>query len=196
VIWLHGLGADGSDFVPVVDALDLPDGPIRFVFPHAPMQPVTINQGYVMRAWYDIASTDLERRADEGGVRARSSWSRRYWRARKAVASPPAASCGRLLAGRHVRAQTGLRRRQLADHGAVLLRPPPRRSRPAVGAAEVPVFLARHHDPVIPARLARESRDLLEQLGYAVAWHEYPMEHSVSPEEVEAIGAWLRRVLA
>ena len=69
VVWLHGLGADGNDFVPVVDELDLP-GPVRFVFPHAPMMPVTINGGMVMRAWYDVLSADLERRADERGVRA------------------------------------------------------------------------------------------------------------------------------
>jgi phospholipase/carboxylesterase len=202
VVWLHGLGADGSDFVPVVDALELPDAPIRFVFPHAPMRAVTINQGYVMRAWYDIVSTDLERRADESGVRA----SQRLVEALLAREKSRGIPARRLLLagfsqGGAIALQTGLRHpERLAGIMALSCYVPiagslePER---AEANRDVPVFMAHGlYDPIIPVRLARESRDLLARLGYDVEWHEYPMEHSVSPEEVEAIGAWLRRVLS
>jgi phospholipase/carboxylesterase len=202
VVWLHGLGADGSDFVPVVDALDLPDAPIRFVFPHAPMRAVTINQGYVMRAWYDIVSTDLERRADERGVRA----SQRLVEALLAREKGRGIPARRLLLagfsqGGAIALQTGLRHpERLAGIMALSCYVPiagslePER---AEANRDVPVFMAHGlYDPIIPVRLARESHDLLARLGYDVEWHEYPMEHSVSPEEVEAIGAWLRRVLS
>jgi phospholipase/carboxylesterase len=202
VVWLHGLGADGSDFVPVVDALDLPDAPIRFVFPHAPMRAVTINQGYVMRAWYDIVSTDLERRADERGVRA----SQRLVEALLAREKGRGIPARRLLLagfsqGGAIALQTGLRHpERLAGIMALSCYVPiagslePERTEPN---RDVPVFMAHGlYDPIIPVRLARESHDLLARLGYDVEWHEYPMEHSVSPEEVEAVGAWLRRVLS
>jgi phospholipase/carboxylesterase len=202
VIWLHGLGADGSDFVPVVDALDLPDGPIRFVFPHAPMQPVTINQGYVMRAWYDIASTDLERRADEGGVRASQKLIEALLEREKSRGT----SARRIVLagfsqGGAIALQTGLRQpERLAGIMALSCYVPIAASLASERAAangDVPIFMAHGlYDPIIPVRLARESRDLLAQLGYGVEWHEYPMEHSVAPEEVDAIGAWLRRVLS
>jgi phospholipase/carboxylesterase len=202
VIWLHGLGADGSDFVPVVDALDLPDGPIRFVFPHAPMQPVTINQGYVMRAWYDIASTDLERRADEGGVRASQKLIEALLEREKSRGT----SAHRIVLagfsqGGAIALQTGLRQpERLAGIMALSCYVPIAASLASERAAangDVPIFMAHGlYDPIIPVRLARESRDLLAQLGYGVEWHEYPMEHSVAPEEVDAIGAWLRRVLS
>jgi len=202
VIWLHGLGADGSDFVPVVDALDLPDGPIRFVFPHAPMQPVTINQGYVMRAWYDIASTDLERRADEGGVRASQKLIEALLEREKSRGT----SARRIVLagfsqGGAIALQTGLRHpERLAGIMALSCYVPIAASLASERAAangDVPIFMAHGlYDPIIPVRLARESRDLLAQLGYGVEWHEYPMEHSVAPEEVDAIGAWLRRVLS
>jgi phospholipase/carboxylesterase len=201
VVWLHGLGADGSDFVPVVDALDLPDAPIRFVFPHAPMRAVTINQGYVMRAWYDIVSTDLERRADERGVRD----SQRLVEALLAREKSRGIPARRLLLagfsqGGAIALQTGLRHpERLAGIMALSCYVPiagslePERTE---ANRDVPVFMAHGlYDPIIPVRLARESHDLLARLGYDVEWHEYPMEHSVSPEEVEAIGAWLRRVL-
>jgi phospholipase/carboxylesterase len=202
VIWLHGLGADGSDFVPVVDALDLPDGPIRFVFPHAPMQPVTINQGYVMRAWYDIASTDLERRADEGGVRASQKLIEALLEREKSRGTPARRIVlAGFSQGGAIALQTGLRHpERLAGIMALSCYVPIAASLASERAAangDVPIFMAHGlYDPIIPVRLARESRDLLAQLGYGVEWHEYPMEHSVAPEEVDAIGAWLRRVLS
>jgi phospholipase/carboxylesterase len=202
VLWLHGLGADGTDFVPVVDALDLPDRAIRFVFPHAPMRPVTINQGYVMRAWYDVLSMDFGRRADERGVRESQGLIEAM--IAREVDRGIAAS-GIVLAGFSqggaIALQTGLRHAaRLAGIMALSCYVPLADSLDAERSAanrDVPVFMAHGtQDPVIPVTLARESRDLLGRLGYDVAWHEYPMEHSVSPEEVEAIGAWLRRVLA
>jgi phospholipase/carboxylesterase len=202
VLWLHGLGADGTDFVPVVDALDLPDRAIRFVFPHAPMRPVTINQGYVMRAWYDVLSMDFGRRADERGVRESQGLIEAM--IEREVDRGIAAS-GIVLAGFSqggaIALHTGLRHAaRLAGIMALSCYVPLAESLDAERSAanrDVPVFMAHGtHDPVIPVSLARESRDLLGRLGYDVAWHEYPMEHSVSPEEVEAIGAWLRRVLA
>jgi phospholipase/carboxylesterase len=206
VIWLHGLGADGADFVPVVDALDLPAGPlparpIRFVFPHAPMQPVTINSGMVMRAWYDVLSTDFDRRADERGVRASQQLIEALLEReqRRGIAAGRIVLAG-FSQGGAIALQTGLRHAErLAGIMALSCYVPLAASLPAERSAanrDVPIFMAHGtHDPVIPVRLARESRDLLRQLGYEVAWHEYPMEHSVAPEEVEAIGAWLRRVI-
>jgi phospholipase/carboxylesterase len=207
VIWLHGLGADGSDFVPVVDALDLPAGPlpsrpIRFVFPHAPMQPVTINSGMVMRAWYDVLSTDFDRRADERGVRASQQLIEALLEReqRRGIAAGRIVLAG-FSQGGAIALHTGLRHAErLAGIMALSCYVPLAASLPAERSAanrDVPVFMAHGtRDPVIPARLARESRDLLLQLGYEVAWHEYPMEHSVSPEELKAIGAWLCRVIA
>jgi phospholipase/carboxylesterase len=201
VVWLHGLGADGTDFVPVVDALDLPARPIRFVFPHAPMRAVTINQGYVMRAWYDIVSTDLDRRADERGVReSQRLIEGLVERERGRGVDAERIVLAGFSQGGAIALQTGLRHAErLAGIMALSCYVPLAASLEAERSAAnraVPVFMAHGtHDPVIPLRLARESRDLLLSLGYEVAWHEYPMEHSVSPEEVEAIGAWLRRVL-
>jgi phospholipase/carboxylesterase len=201
VVWLHGLGADGTDFVPVVDALDLPARPIRFVFPHAPMRAVTINQGYVMRAWYDIVSTDLDRRADERGVReSQRLIEGLVERERGRGVDAERIVLAGFSQGGAIALQTGLRHAErLAGIMALSCYVPLAASLEAERSAAnraVPVFMAHGtHDPVIPLRLARESRDLLLSLGYEVAWHEYPMEHSVSPEEVEAIGMWLRRVL-
>jgi phospholipase/carboxylesterase len=201
VVWLHGLGADGSDFVPVVEALDLPPAPIRFIFPHAPMQPVTINQGYVMRAWYDIVSADLARRADERGVRASQRLVEALL-ARERSRGIPARHL--LLAGFSqggaIALQTGLRHpERLAGIMALSCYVPlagTLESERATANRDVPVFMAHGlYDPIIPVGLARDSCDLLARLGYDVEWHEYPMEHSVAPEEVAAIGAWLRRVL-
>src|SRR2546422_981280 len=122
VVWLHGLGADGNDFATIVPELDLPKEAIRFVFPHAPVQPVTINGGMRMRAWYDIADG----------------------------------------ANRHV-----------------------------------PIFMAHgSHDPIVPLARAEHSRELLQSLGYPLEWREYGMPHSVCPEELADIGAWLGKVLA
>ena len=202
VLWLHGLGADGTDFVPMVDALDLPDRPMRFVFPHAPMRPVTINQGYVMRAWYDVLSMDFGRRADERGVRESQGLIEAMIEreTRRGIAASGIVLAG-FSQGGAIALQTGLRHAvRLAGIMALSCYVPLADSLDAERSPanrDVPIFMAHGaHDPVIPVNLARESRDLLGRLGYDVTWHEYPMEHSVSPEEIAAIGAWLRRVLA
>lgn len=201
VIWMHGLGADGNDFVPIVDELELPAAPIRFVFPHAPMQPVTINGGYVMRAWYDVVSTDFDRREDEGGVRG-SQASIEVLIAREAqrgVDSRRIVLAG-FSQGGAIALFVGLRhRRPLAGIMALSTYMPVlgkfAAEREAANQA-VPILQAHGAlDPVIPIAHAAKSRDALRALGYTVDWQEYPMPHSVCPEEIEHIGTWLRQVL-
>lgn len=205
IIWMHGLGADGSDFVPIVRELDLTGTPpIRFVFPHAPMRPVSINNGYVMRAWYDVSYEDLEgtaKRPDEAGVRA----------AQEAINGLIGRETSRGITARNVvlagfsqggavALQTGLRYPQrLAGMVALstylpLASSTPREAAPA--NARTPIFMAHGTaDTVVPHAMGSSSRDLLEKMGYAVEWHEYPMPHSVCLEEVQDIATWLRRVL-
>jgi phospholipase/carboxylesterase len=191
VIWLHGLGADGRDFVPIVGELDLPPVPVRFVFPHAPVQPVTINNGMSMRAWYDIVADDLARREDERGVRASQGLVEALIARERERGIP---------AGGAISLQTGLRHpERLAGIMALSTYVPiaatlEAERNPANG--DVPIFMAHGtQDPVIPLATARRSRELLERLAYPVEWHEYAMPHSVSPQEMTDIGAWLRRVL-
>ncbi len=205
VIWLHGLGADGNDFAPIVPELRLAGAPaIRFVFPHAPMMPVTINNGHVMRAWYDVSFGDLEgttRRADEKGVRASQAQ----------VGGLIEREIGRGIAARNIviagfsqggaiALQTGLRYPQrLAGIMALSTYLPIGDSLAAEASPEnreVPIFYAHGtHDQVIPLAMATASRDKLTGAGYRVEWHEYPMQHSVCAEEVGAISAWLSEVV-
>ena len=201
VLWLHGLGADGRDFVPIVGELDLAEVPIRFVFPHAPMQAVTINNGMVMRAWYDILGNDLARREDERGVRTSQGLVEALIARER---SRGVASTKILLAGFSqggaIALQTGLRHPEpLAGIMALSTYVPIAATLEAErnpANARVPIFMAHGtQDPIIPLAHARRSHELLERLGYAVEWHEYPMPHSVAPQEIRDIGAWLRRVL-
>jgi phospholipase/carboxylesterase len=203
VIWMHGLGADGYDFVDIVPVLRLPSSlAIRFVFPHAPMRPVTINQGMVMRAWYDVRHDAGVRREDEAGLRA----SQRRIEALIAREKARGVSAHRLVLagfsqGGAMALQTGLRHSErLAGIMALSCFLP---LADAVGAEaspanrDVPVLLAHGaHDPVIPLARARQAHEVLTGLGYAVEWHEYPMPHSVSNEEIGDIASWLGRVLA
>jgi len=202
VIWMHGLGADGNDFVPIVRELDLSGAaPIRFIFPHAPTIPVTINNGYVMRAWYDILGTDLARREDEAGLRA-SQKSVEALIAReqaRGIAADRIVLAG-FSQGCAMTLQTGLRHPQklaglLCLSGYLPLHAQVAAERHAANQA-TPIFLAHGRgDPVVPIPRAEQSRDMLRALGYAVEWHEYLMQHAVCPEEIDDIGAWLRRVL-
>jgi phospholipase/carboxylesterase len=203
VIWLHGLGADGNDFVPIVRELDLTGCPaIRFVFPHADAIPVTVNGGYVMRAWYDILGADIAKREDEAGLR-KSQIAIEALIANEIACGIPANRI--ILAGFSqgcaMTLQTGLRHPEklaglLCLSGYVPLH--------AVLAAErhpanqhTPIFLVHgRSDPIIPIQRAEQSRDLLTSLGYRVEWHEYMMQHSVCAEEIDDISAWLKRVLA
>jgi phospholipase/carboxylesterase len=200
IIWMHGLGADGNDFVPIVEELDLPPMPIRFVFPHAPMQPVTINGGMVMRAWYDISDASI-RREDERGVRASQALIEALIEREKARGTMP----DRLVLagfsqGGAIALQTGLRQPQrLAGIMALSTYVPIAGKLAAEASAanrDTPIFMAHGtQDPIIPLPLAAQSRDLLQSLGHAVEWHRYGMPHSVCAEEVRDIGAWLARVL-
>jgi phospholipase/carboxylesterase len=200
VIWLHGLGADGNDFAPIVPALQLPKTPIRFVFPHAPVQPVTINGGMRMRAWYDITDGAI-RREDENGVRA----SQKLIEALIAREKERGTEARRLVLagfsqGGAIALQTGLRHPQRIAGVMALSTYLPIADKFAAEASaankDSPIFMAHgSYDPVIPLARAEQSRGILQSLGYAVEWREYPMPHSVCPEELADIGAWLRKAL-
>jgi len=203
VIWMHGLGADGYDFVDVPPVLRLPDSlAVRFVFPHAPMQPVTINGGMVMRAWYDVRHDAGARREDEPGVRA----SRQRIEALIAREKARGVPASRLVLagfsqGGAMALHTGVRHgERLAGIMALSCFLPLADRVAAEGSAtnrDVPIFLAHGtHDPVIPLARARQAHEALTRLGYPVEWHEYPMPHSVCDAEIRDIGAWLTQRLA
>jgi phospholipase/carboxylesterase len=201
VIWMHGLGADGYDFVDVPPMLGL-RLPVRFVFPHAPMQPVTINGGMVMRAWYDVRHDAGVRREDETGIRA----SQRRVEALIAREKARGIPAKRLVLagfsqGGAMALQTGLRHPERLAGVMALSCFLPLADRLAAEAAsanrDVPIFLAHGtHDPVIPLARAEDARAVLGGLGYRVEWREYHMPHSVCPEQLADIGAWLARILA
>lgn len=203
IIWLHGLGADGNDFVPIVRELDLAGLPgIRFVFPHAKTMPVTINGGYVMRAWYDIIGTDLTRREDEAGLRA-SQREVEALIAREKARGIPASRI--ILAGFSqgcaMTLQTGMRHPEklagmLCLSGYLPLAAVAGTER-SEASLQTPVFMAHgRQDPVVHFQRAEQSREVLEALGYQVEWHAYQMQHSLCLEEVQDIGKWIRKVLA
>jgi phospholipase/carboxylesterase len=202
IIWMHGLGADGRDFVDVVPELGLPARPgVRFVFPHAPMRPVTINGGYVMRAWYDIRDDDGVRREDPAGVRA-SQRAIEALIAREKERGVPAAAI--VLAGFSqggaMALHTALRHTERLAGVMALSCSLPLSDTLAGEAApanrDVSIFMAHGtHDPMIPMARALRAREVLTGLGYRLEWHEYPMPHSVCVEEIAHIGAWLAKVL-
>ena len=204
VIVLHGLGADGNDFVPLVEELDLDGaGAVRFVFPHAPTRPVTINGGYVMRAWYDIAGAgpDLRQSEDEPGLRAsRDAVEALIARERERGIAASRIVLAGFSQGCAMALLTGLRHRErlagiagLSGYLPLAGRTAAERS-PANG--DVPVFLAHGtYDPVVPLAAATSTRDALLALGVPVEWHEFPMQHSVCAEEVIELNRWLLRVL-
>jgi len=200
---LHGLGADGNDFVPIAEELDLRAvGPVRFVFPHAPTMPVTINGGYVMRAWYDILGTDLARREDEAGLRRSQALvesliareRRRGVESMRIVLAGFSQGCAMTLL-------TGLRAAErlaglVGLSGYLPLADKLAAERTPINA-DLPIFLAHgRQDPVIPIDRAIASRDVLTALGHPVEWHEYAMPHSVCAEEIQDLQRWLLRVLA
>ena len=203
VILLHGLGADGYDFVPIVEELHLPDTlPVRFVFPHARQRPVTINNGYVMRAWYDIKNLGAMRVEDDAGIRESAGL------VEQLISGEIARGVGanRIVLsgfsqGGAIALQAGLRySARLAGILALSTYLPLRKSLAAEASAAnraTPMLMCHGvQDPVIPLQLASESRDDLQALGYAVDWREYQMPHSVCPQEIADISGWLRKVLA
>jgi phospholipase/carboxylesterase len=198
IVWLHGLGADGNDFAPIVPELLRPRWPaLRFVFPHAPVRPVTLNGGMRMRAWYDIRDLDLHSRADETGVRESIAQVEALIAREGERGVPPARV---VLAG-------------FSQGGAIALATAIRRESPLAGvmalstylplgastAAEAtaagkrtPVFMAHGtQDPVVRPEWGAASRDALQAFGVPVQWHAYPMPHSVCAEEVADIATWL-----
>jgi phospholipase/carboxylesterase len=202
VIWMHGLGADGNDFVPVVRELDLKGLPgIRFIFPHAKTMPITINNGYVMPAWYDITGAELVKREDEAGLRA-SQADIEAFIAREKARGIPAARI--VLAGFSqgcaMALQTGLRHPEplagllcLSGYVPLATQLPAERSDASLAT---PIFMAHgQHDNVVPFSRAQMSRDVLVSLGYDVEWHQYAMQHTLCLDEVQHISAWLKKVL-
>ena len=202
IIWMHGLGADGHDFVDIVPELGLPARPgIRFVFPHAPMRPVTINAGYVMRAWYDIRDDGGTRREDPAGVRA-SQKSIEALLEREKARGVPARSI--VLAGfsqggamaLHTALRYGERLAGIMALSCSLPLADTLGAEASPANRDVPIFMAHGtHDPMIPMARALRARETLVGLGYRVEWHEYPMPHSVCAEEVRDISTWLGVVL-
>ncbi|HSM99246.1 MAG TPA: carboxylesterase [Gallionella sp.] len=200
IIWLHGLGADSGDFVPVADELELPVA-VRYIFPDAPMRPVTINGGLVMRAWYDIASPSMAAQQDAAGIRASQSLVEGLI---AQEASRGVAPGNIFLAG-------------FSQGGAIALHTALRQAVPLGGVLALsaylplaesavrevlsdtratPIFMAHgRSDPVIPYALGAGSRDALLGLGHVVEWHEYAMQHSVCEEELRDIEAWLTKRL-
>jgi phospholipase/carboxylesterase len=197
---MHGLGADGNDFAPLADELSLPVA-VRYIFPHAPMMPVSINNGYVMRAWYDISDAAI-RREDEAGVRA-SQESVEVLLARE---KSRGIGAGRIVLagfsqGGAIALQAGLRHAERLAGIMALSTYVPLADKLAAEAnpanSDVPIFMAHGTaDPMIAFARAQAARDLLLLQGYAVEWHEYRMQHAVCPQEIADIGSWLRRVLA
>lgn len=202
ILWLHGLGADGHDFEPIVPQLVDPSWPaIRFVFPHAPIRPVTINMGMPMRAWYDIKSMSMDQRADEAGVRTSVAQIEALIAVEHARGVP---SERIVLAGFSqggvIALHAGLRHRQrlagivglscylpLAD-GLMLER--------SAASAQTPILLMHGSaDPVVPLALGEHARDTLTAWDYRPAWHVYPMQHQVCLEQIEELRRWLTPVL-
>ncbi len=207
VIWLHGLGADGHDFEPIVTELRLPDTlPLRFVFPHAPVRPVTINGGTSMRAWYDIITLDRDGPVDETGIRESSAILDSLIRREQE----------RGISARHIVVAGFSQGGAIALHAA--LRFPDRLAglmalstylplhqtldaevvdSPDAGNADLPIFMAHGtHDPVPPMQLGRDSADWLINAKFNVEWHDYPMAHAVCAAEIADIRAWLLSIYA
>lgn len=196
IIWLHGLGADGEDFVPIAEELTLPVA-VRYIFPHAPRRPVTVNGGFVMRAWYDISGNDISARQDDAGIRASQA----------DIESLIAQEMARGIAPDHIFLAG------FSQGGAIALHTALRQMTPLAGvlalstylplgdtaasestaaSRQTPVFMAHgRSDTVVPYPLGALSRDALLDLGYTVSWHDYAMAHSVNEAELRDIEAWL-----
>ena len=202
VIWMHGLGADGHDFEPIVPELRLPARlPTRFVFPHAPLRPVTINQGHVMRAWYDVRALAGVRREDEAGVRQSARQIEALMeRERQRGVAPARLVLAGFSQGGAMALHVALRYpERLAGVmalscylplGGILA------TEAAAANRDVPIFWAHGiHDPMIPLAMAEHGRAQVAALGYSIEWHQYPIPHSVSAEEIADVARWLGRVL-
>ena len=203
LIVLHGLGADGNDFVPIAQELDLGGiGPVRFVFPHAPIRPVTLNGGMAMRAWYDILGTDLVRREDEPGLRASAAEVQALIdrEVARGIPSERIVLMG-FSQGCAMTLLTGLRSPQRLAGLVGLSGYLPLAQTTAAERSDanrlVPIFLAHgRQDPMVQLARGTASRDALQALGYQIEWHDYAMPHSVCAEEIADLNRWLLKVLA
>ena len=201
VIWLHGLGADGHDFEPIVPELRLPaELPLRFVFPHAPVRPVTINGGMAMRAWYDILSLDANGRADADGVRESTALLEALIECEQQRGIAPdkiviaGFSQGGAIAINAVLHSTTKLAGLMALSAYIAL---PGELAGSTGHRDLPVFMAHGtFDPIVPMQWGRASADQLTALGYDVEWRDYPMAHAVCPAEIADIRNWLLSVFA
>lgn len=200
IIWLHGLGADGEDFVPVAEEMTLPLA-VRYIFPHAPKQPVTINGGFIMRSWYDIVSDDIGTRQDAAGVRASQAEIEKLIAQEKqrGVAAENIFLAG-FSQGGAVALHTGLRHAEKLGGILALSTYLPLAETLADeasnGAKSAPIFMAHgRSDPIVPYALGKNSAEKLSGQGYQLEWHEYAMPHSVCMEEMQDIAAWLTQRL-
>ena len=201
VIWLHGLGADGHDFEPIVPELKLPaELPLRFVFPHAPVRPVTINGGMAMSAWYDILSLDTSGRADADGIRESTALLEALVEHEQQRGIEPdkiviaGFSQGGAIAINAVLHSTKKLAGLMALSTYIAL---PGELAESKGQRDLPVFMAHGtSDPVVPMQWGRASADQLTALGYYVEWHDYPMAHAVCQTEIADIRSWLLSVFA
>lgn len=198
MIWLHGLGADGEDFVEVAEQMNLPL-PMRYIFPHAPKNPVTINGGFVMRSWYDIADADIAAKQDDAGIRASQNEIEKLITQEK-IRGVPAENIflAGFSQGAAIALHSGLRHPAtlggiLALSGYLPLADTLTRE-VSLSAKKTPIFFAHGiHDPVVPYPLGKLSADKLQQHGFKVDWHDYPMPHSVCIEEINDIEHWIAK---
>lgn len=201
VIWLHGLGADGHDFEPIVPELRLPDTlPLRFVFPHAPVRPVTINGGMAMRAWYDIVSLDRGGPVDAAGIgESTASLEALIAREEQRGIDPQRIVVAGFSQGGAIAINTVLRSdKKLAGlMGLSTWLAMPEALQGDAPDTSMPVFMAHgQFDPMIPMQYGRSSADALVEAGFRVEWHDYPMAHAVCPQEIDDIRTWLLGVLS
>jgi phospholipase/carboxylesterase len=202
VIWLHGLGADGHDFEPIVPELIRPgERALRFVFPHAPIRPVTLNGGFAMRAWYDLVSLERRGPEDEAGIRASQATVEELIRRENArgIATSSIVLAG-FSQGGALALFAGIRYGEklagIMGLSCYLLLAGRLAAERATANQATPIFLAHGlQDPIVAPLLGEQARATLEAAGYPVEWHTYPMPHSVCPQEVAHIAQWLRRVV-
>jgi len=203
VIWLHGLGADGNDFAPIVNEMRLPPSlPIRFVFPHAPVRPVTLNNGFRMRAWYDLSAGDITNRADVAGVLD----SQAHIEALIAREKSRGIDARRIILagfsqGGVIALYTGVRHAErlagIVALSTYVVLPDRLAEEGSAANRDVPIFMAHGtSDPMVRLEWGEAGRRALVAAGFAVEWHTYPMPHSVVWEEIEAVSAFISRVLA
>ena len=202
IIWLHGLGADGHDFEPIVPELGLADDlPVRFIFPSAPPIPVTLNGGYIMPAWYDIRQSDFGIEHDAAGV-ARSARQIQMLIEQQQMRGivPERVILAGFSQGGAMALYCGLRQPKplagIMALSAYLLLPGNMEAEIKKDTRSMPIFMAHGvKDPVVPVALGDTAHRRLEDLGYAVSWHTYPMEHQVCPEEISEVGRWISDIL-